>query len=90
MAQTVVGFFDNASEAQQAVERLQSSGISQDRIDVSSGNAGTDNVSYDTDIDDDRDRSHESGITRFFRNLFGDNDDEADRYSRVASSSNSI
>ncbi|MBD0284709.1 MAG: YsnF/AvaK domain-containing protein [Flavisolibacter sp.] len=90
MAQTVVGFFDNASEAQQAVERLQSSGISQDRIDVSSGNAGTDNVSYDTDRDDDRDRSHESGITRFFRNLFGDDDNEAERYSRVASRSNSI
>jgi stress response protein YsnF len=38
----------------------------------------------------DRGGEHENGITRFFKNLFGDNDDEADRYSRVGMSSNSI
>jgi stress response protein YsnF len=41
MAQTVIGFFDNASEAQQAAERLQSVGISRDRVDVSRGGSGT-------------------------------------------------
>ncbi len=86
MGQTVVGFFDNATEAQRAVQQLQSSGISHDRIDVSSGNAGTGNVSHSTD----RDRDKEDGITRFFRNLFGGDDDDADRYSSVASRSNSI
>jgi stress response protein YsnF len=41
MAQTVIGFFDDASDAQRAVEQLQSRGISRDRIDVSRGSAGT-------------------------------------------------
>jgi stress response protein YsnF len=41
MAQTVIGFFDDQSEAQRAVEKLQSSGISRDRVDVSRGSGGT-------------------------------------------------
>ena len=97
MAQTVVGFFDNSAEAQQAVAQLISSGISRDRIDVSSGNASTgsntynsDSSTYNSDISDDNDSHKESGITRFFKSLFGDDDDEADRYSRVAAKSQSI
>lgn len=35
MSQTVIGFFDDASEAQKAVQRLQSSGFNKNRIDVS-------------------------------------------------------
>jgi len=103
MAQTVVGFFDNAAEAQRAVEQLVSNGFDRSRIDVSSGaGRGTDTLSAsDTtstsgtlstsgDRDYDGDRDHENGITRFFKNLFGDNDDEANRYSRVGMRSNSI
>jgi hypothetical protein len=41
MSQTVIGFFDDASDAQRAIEQLQSSGISRDRVDLSRGNAGT-------------------------------------------------
>jgi hypothetical protein len=41
MAQTVIGFFDNAAEAQRAVEQLQSRGISRDHIDVSRGSGQT-------------------------------------------------
>ena len=41
MAQTVIGFFDNNSEAQRAVEQLQGRGISRDRIDVSRGGGST-------------------------------------------------
>ena len=43
MSQTVIGFFDHASEAQKAVQRLQSSGFNKDRIDVSNsgGSSGT-------------------------------------------------
>lgn len=90
MAQTVIGFFDNAAEAQTAVQRLESGGISRDRIDISTGNTGTGNVDYNSTANSDNDRESESGISRFFKNLFGDDDDEADRYSRVASSSNTI
>ncbi|HZI01613.1 MAG TPA: YsnF/AvaK domain-containing protein [Flavisolibacter sp.] len=83
--QTVIGFFDDQQEAQRAVEQLQSSGISRDRIDLSRGSSGTSEVSSDRS---DNDRG--GGIGGFFRNLFGDDDDQADRYSKVASSSKAI
>lgn len=89
MAQTVVGFFDNPTEAQRAVERLQSLGITRDMIDVSTNNTGATEVS-DSRTTDRSDRDSESGITRFFRNLFGDDNDEADRYSHVAHRSSAI
>jgi len=87
MAQTVIGFFDDAADAQRAVEKLVSNGFDRVRIDISSGNR-SDTVSTSSDSSDRHE--HESGITRFFKNLFGDNDDEADRYSRVGMRSNSI
>ncbi len=84
MKQTVVGLFDKSSDAQQAVEQLLSSGFSNDNVDISSGaiNAGT-NANSTSNSND-----HEGGIGKFFKNLFGDND--ADRYTKVASRSNSI
>jgi len=87
MAQTVIGFFDDAAEAQRAVQQLVSNGFDRDRIDVSSGNnSGAVSTSGNTGNHPDQ----ENGITRFFKNLFGDNDDEAERYSRVGMRSNSI
>lgn len=35
MSQTVIGFFDDASEAQKAIERLQDIGISRQHVDIS-------------------------------------------------------
>jgi stress response protein YsnF len=81
MAQTVIGFFDSESEAQRAVNELESKGITRDRIDYSR-NSGLQQSSGEQ-VSRDRDRDGENGITRFFRNLFGGDDDEADRYSRV-------
>jgi hypothetical protein len=40
MSQTVIGFFDDASEAHRAIERLQSSGFNKDRIDISNKGTG--------------------------------------------------
>lgn len=37
MSQTVIGFFDDQSEARRALEQLQSRGISRERIDISKG-----------------------------------------------------
>lgn len=48
MSQTVIGFFDDAQEAQTAVERLQEKGISRDRIDMSRGRGATGSTDYDT------------------------------------------
>jgi stress response protein YsnF len=93
MAQTVIGFFDNPSEAQTAVQQLESIGISRQYIDVSSG-AGSTNVSddssaYSSDRSSDDD-NRGNAISRFFGSLFGDDDDDADRYSKVGSSAQSI
>ncbi len=153
--QTVIGLFENAHEAQQAVQELMSKGFTNDNVDVSvrgnsnassgsyasedsttsdtitgtsgsgsgsvygdgditgspmnksddyNGNRNSDNVSdngsgsiYDNgdqstrrmntsgDYGDNRnDDSFGDKVSRFFKNLFGDNDDDADRYSTVA------
>src|SRR5687768_1646720 len=57
MANTVVGIFDGAREAENAVEKLVASGISRNNIDITSGATGTDSsyVSHrDTDSDDSK------------------------------------
>ena len=82
MAQTVIGLFENENEARKAAEKLEAAGIDRSNVDVSRSDSYTQGAS--------KDRDSESGITRFFKNLFGDNDDEADRYSRVGMRSNSI
>ncbi|PSR53301.1 hypothetical protein AHMF7605_07035 [Adhaeribacter arboris] len=101
MAQTVVGIFDNSTEAQQALQQLISSGISQDRIDIStpgasgsstSGTTSSDfssgsttaNYSGSTTSGYNTDRDDDDSVSRFFRNLFGsDDDDNVRSYSEV-------
>jgi len=90
MAQTVIGFFDNPSEAQSAVQQLESIGISRQNIDVSSGNGSADvsssrenNSDYGSDRSSDNDGKRGNAISRFFSSLFGDDDNDADRYSKV-------
>ena len=86
MAQTVIGMFDNATEAQQAVQELLDKGFTQSNIDISNQNtAGTASSTTDTSREDDND-----GIGGFFKSLFSDDDDYADRYSHVARRSGSI
>lgn len=80
MAQTVIGLFENETSARQAAERLEAAGISRGRVDVAQSSSYTQSKS--------RDNENENGITRFFKNLFGDDNDEADRYSRLSSSGN--
>jgi stress response protein YsnF len=88
MAQTVIGFFDQSSQAQEAIRELMSRGISRDRIDLSRGSKSNDtNVSSDRSSDGDR---HSNSIGNFFRNLFGNDDKERERYTRVAERSNTI
>jgi len=94
MSQTVIGIFESSSKAQEAVEELVDAGISRDRIDVSTNNSSS---SYSSDsstsasnrtVSDSDD--HESGISKFFKSLFGDDDDDADKYTKVASRAQSI
>jgi len=134
--QTVIGLFDTARDAEQAVQKLKNNGFTSDNIDVSikdgsrlSGSQTYGNTLSDDDddsIDDNRmtgtssdttmgsasgvtgmtgsttgltsttgnrgryDHDHDDDsvgdkVSRFFKNLFGgDDNDEASRYSHVA------
>ncbi len=84
MAQTVIGMFDNATEAQQAVEKLTSKGFSKESIDVSNSGSAATSYSHDNSS------TEESGIVKFFKNLFSSDDDDSEKYSTVAKRSGSI
>src|SRR4051794_31456097 len=50
MANTVIGFFDNADDTQEAVDLLTQSGIQRSQIDISSGRQGSsDDIAYNAD-----------------------------------------
>lgn len=85
MRQTVIGLFNKSADAQQAVQRLLSNGFTNDNVDISLGTTSGATGSTDFKLDkDDRDE-HESGISRFFKNLFGDDDDsDVNKYSRAS------
>lgn len=95
MAHTVIGVFDNASEAQQAVERLIDEGFVRDHVDVSSRAATNPTVApgsdtYGTNYDrSNRNDKDDDSIGGFFKSLFG-SDDDSERYSEVARRSSSI
>ena len=112
MALTVVGVFDNASEAQQAVEALVSDGFSRSSIDLSATQSGSSTGSTSTTgsttggdyipdrhtntsgtyaeeaVDDTKDVG--SSIGNFFSSLFGGDDDNTSRYTRVAERSSIV
>lgn len=72
MNKTVVAIFNSRNEAETAADDLFDNGFLKENIDVSSGEK------YEEDDEG------ESGITRFFKILFGTNDEKTERYSRVA------
>ena len=87
MTQTVIGFFNNSSEAEQAIQQLQSKNIARQDIDISYGdtNTSTSNTTMGTDGTEE-----ESGISKFFKNLFGDNKEDVEKYSNAAAKSSCI
>jgi len=89
MSQTVIALFDNSSEAQDAVEQLTNEGFSRANIDISSSTTGTMAATNTAGSEKDND-TNESGIGRFFRSLFGDESDDAGRYTSVAERGNSV
>ena len=99
MALTVIGIFDDATEAQQAVEALVADGISRSNIDLSAGRSGegtttgalipdrhtnTSGTRTEEFADDAKDVG--SSIGGFFSSLFGDGNDSDDhrKYATVA------
>ncbi|MBA4167690.1 MAG: YsnF/AvaK domain-containing protein [Chitinophagaceae bacterium] len=95
MANTVIGFFENAEEAQNAIEQLTGAGIARSNIDSASGMAGSDTTSTTMENNTSATSSNMgekagNAISRFFHSLFGGDSDEATRYSHVARSANTI
>jgi uncharacterized protein (TIGR02271 family) len=82
MAQTVIGIFRSESEAQNAVNQLLANGFSDDNVDMSRGSSSGSSSSSSTSLDSGHE--NESGISKFFQNLFGSDNDDSDRYTRVA------
>lgn len=80
MAQTVVGIFDSASDAQTALQQLLEDGFSRNNVDISTreiSDADRQNSTY-ADNDDDS----KGGIGGFFASLFGTDDDDDNRRRR--------
>jgi len=79
MSSTVVGIFEYTSEAQEAQKYLLANGFTSDNVDIkTSSTTGTDYTADAPRKDDSSD-----GIGNFFRNLFGDDDDDLDRYTEA-------
>lgn len=83
--QTVIGVFDDASDAQNAVDQLVSNGFSRDSIDLSAQTASNYNDSTTMRVDRDDDDDNNGGIGGFFSSLFGSDSDDSRKYSHVAS-----
>ena len=99
MALTVIGVFDDATEAKKAVDKLVSEGFSRSQIDLSTqSDTGTRDLTDDKLIPDrhtntsgttteeivDDTKDVGSSVGSFFSSLFGDDDDDRHKYTRVA------
>lgn len=87
MTQTVVALFEDKTAAQRAVEQLTNDGFTKADVDISEscepGQVGRyEKPRHEKDDDD--------AITRFFKSLFGSDEDEARRYTEAAHRCNTI
>ena len=94
--QTVIGIFDNAEHARMAAKQLAAAGFSLDDVDTISRDSNKSDSNYynrtgtATESAADAAGRTGDGIGNFFSNLFGTDDDDANRYSHVARNSNSM
>ena len=80
-AQTVVGIFNTAAEAQQAVQQLEQAGFALDYVDVAHREVANQGVGNTSD----------SSIGGFFSSLFGgDDNDDARNYTAAAQRGSSV
>jgi hypothetical protein len=89
MSHAVIGIFDSDFDAQDAVDELINNGFARKDIDVNNRR----NVNGPS-LNDDRDnmadthneyyKKRESGLTRFFKTIFGDKHEDSEKYSKVA------
>ena len=86
MAQTVIGLFDRAAEAYQAVQQLLDQGFTNDNVDLSVQIVTGTGTSTTVAGNEDRPNDH---VGNFFGSLFGTGD-ESSIYSHVARQSGSL
>jgi len=88
MTHTVIGLFDNRSEAQAAMQDLVQEGFIRENIDISNRS-----VSDSTDFSADTISTGSSsggGISGFFNSLFGNDETTANTYTNVANDADAI
>lgn len=89
---TVVGIFDSDIDAQDAVDKLIEDGFNRSEIDIHNRR----DVNADFESSDQEPEHHsysepkESGLTKFFKTIFGNNDEDAERHYRVAAAGGAI
>lgn len=91
MNYTVVGIFDDKSEARQAMEELVQGGFVRENIDLSEANyADGGSSSTATTSAATTNQSAGDSISNFFSNLFGDDEAQARSYTDVARDADAI
>jgi hypothetical protein len=93
MSHTVVGLFSDNSHAQRAVEQLEAMGVSSSSIDVARRQGQGADVKDEPGENEEwvgTGKINDNNLTRFFKSLFGSDDDMPDRYSQVASGNQAI
>ncbi|MDQ3633377.1 MAG: YsnF/AvaK domain-containing protein [Aridibacter sp.] len=91
MTHTVVGIFDDISDARQAMEQLVKGGFIKEDVDISQGKvseATANAVTDDNDTVGDTDAG--DSISNFFRHLFGKDDARSTQYAEIARQANGI
>lgn len=93
MATTLVGVFDDHSDAQRARERLIDAGIDREAVEMTSGNTATMGDPTAISSGTSGKQEHEGGIRGFFRSLFGggdDRDEHSDTYAEAVRRGNAV
>ena len=87
---TVIGIFDSDFAAQDAVDALINNGFDRSDIDERNRRDVKGHPVSKTEADHRRDQKHESGLTTFFKTIFGDKDDDAGRHFRLVEEGGSV
>lgn len=78
---TLVGVFDDYSQAQKASKKLEDAGIAKQSIQVSGGESAS---TPPSSLSSSEPEEHQGAISRFFSDLFGsDNEPDAAHYSEA-------
>jgi uncharacterized protein (TIGR02271 family) len=88
MTHTVIGLFDNRTEAQAAMQELIQNGFARESIDVSNRSASSSTTTTNQTSSTTADSGN--SVSNFFNSLFGPDSTEARTYSNVASDTEGI